>query len=213
MLEHSKSLPWPDRIPHLFGRAAPLGRAREILHSHQHNLSSLPAWQVRIGDWKNERGLFASLLEHCKYKFLLHTAGHTYSGRLKFLTLCGSAIIFPKDEWQEFWYGLLKNGTNIYMVDSSSDENKGAPILKALDDLRGNDTLALSLAHGAHTLGYEVLSKYNINLYMLRLLREYSKLLKFQVKRHPDSVQLEESLMGVPTMSARTCTLCPYTVP
>lgn len=190
-----------------------MGSTRAVLHDNQKNLSALPAWQVRIGDWKNEPGLFASLLQHCKYKYLLHTAGNTYSGRLKFLTLCSSAIIFPQDDWQEFWYGMLNNGSNMYIVDRVTPENKGAPILEALADLQADDALASRLAQGSHSLAYEVLSKHNINLYMLRLLNEYSRLLKFKVVRHPDAVQLEESLMGAPATLRRTCSLCPFNVP
>lgn len=211
MLEHSGSLPWSSKTPTLFGRAAHIGQAREILHELQDNLTSMSAWQFRIVDWKLEPDSFQSLLEHCKHKFLLHTAGRTYSARLKYLTLCGSAIIFPQDSWQEFWYGLLQNGTNVYIVDSITPENRGAPITDALQFLQNNDMFASKLAHGARSLAYEVLTKFNVNQFMVRLLQQYSELQDFTVVRHPDAVPLEESLLRPFISSTRTCVVCPST--
>ena len=211
MREHSQKLPWATRIGQLFGRAAHIGHTRDVLSKYQNALAASPSWNVQIKDWKAEPASFTTLLDHCKYKYLLHTAGNTYSGRLKFLTLCGSAIIFPADAWKECWYPMLQNGTNVYMADTVTMENKAAPILQALASLQADDDLAQSLAHGAHELAYKILSKRNINAYMFQLLQKYSSLMDFQVERHPDAVPLEQSLLGPPPAAApqRSCRLCP----
>lgn len=51
---------------------------------------------------------FMSVYEHCKYKYLLHIPGNSYSARLKYLLGCGSVVLVMPSEFQEFWYHLMK---------------------------------------------------------------------------------------------------------
>lgn len=207
MRKHSKGIPWDQRLSQLFGRATKLGPAREILLQNQAELGKSASWQVRIVDWKQHPAEWVSLLKHCNYKFLLHTGGASYSGRLKFLTMCGSAIIFPQDPWQEFWYPLLQNGSNIYFTEAITPENKGLPILDALEHLQSNESLAAHIGKGAETVAYEALTKRNILLYIAELLHQYSQLMGFLVSVHPAAVTLEESLMGQTIFKKRRCGL------
>ena len=41
-------------------------------------------------------------------------AGRTYSSHLKWILLCGSPVIFPREEepHSEFWYHMLQDGHN-----------------------------------------------------------------------------------------------------
>ncbi|KAF2090786.1 hypothetical protein K490DRAFT_15486, partial [Saccharata proteae CBS 121410] len=45
--------------------------------------------------------------KHCKYTFPVHTEGHTYSGRLKYLLNCHSVSIIHKLHWVENFHHLL----------------------------------------------------------------------------------------------------------
>lgn len=45
------------------------------------------------------RDEFVSLVDHCKYKYLLNWPGHSYSARLKALLQCGSAVVYPSNDW------------------------------------------------------------------------------------------------------------------
>jgi len=51
-------------------------------------------------------------------RYLLHLAGYTYSGRLKYLLACASPVIFASQEDMhvEFWHHMLRNGTNIVFM-------------------------------------------------------------------------------------------------
>ncbi|KAF2257468.1 hypothetical protein BU26DRAFT_414653 [Trematosphaeria pertusa] len=47
------------------------------------------------------------IAEHCAYKFLIHTEGHGYSGRGKYLLNCASIVIMHKAQWIEPHHHLL----------------------------------------------------------------------------------------------------------
>ena len=49
-----------------------------------------------------------SAAEHCGYKYLLYMPGNTWANRLKYLMLCGSTIVMPKDRYVAFWWHLLE---------------------------------------------------------------------------------------------------------
>jgi len=56
------------------------------------------------------------LIGAIRCRHLLHLTGIAYSARLKYLMLCGSAVIFPhRGDWEyrEFWYHMLKNRENV----------------------------------------------------------------------------------------------------
>ncbi|KAK0637551.1 Protein O-glucosyltransferase 1 [Lasiodiplodia hormozganensis] len=45
--------------------------------------------------------------KHCKYMFPVHTEGHTYSGRLKYLLNCHSLTVIHKLHWLENFHNVL----------------------------------------------------------------------------------------------------------
>ncbi|KAK9440041.1 DUF821 domain-containing protein [Metarhizium brunneum] len=48
-----------------------------------------------------------SMSEHCKYQFVIHTEGHSYSGRGKYLQNCNSVVIMHKRMWIEPHHAML----------------------------------------------------------------------------------------------------------
>lgn len=46
--------------------------------------------------------------DFCKYKYILHTEGVTYSGRFQFLQLCASVVITPPIGWMQHTTHLVK---------------------------------------------------------------------------------------------------------
>jgi len=56
------------------------------------------------------------------YKFTVQTEGTSYSGRLKYLQLCRSALITHPLEWQEFHTHLLRlAGPDINYIEASEN--------------------------------------------------------------------------------------------
>jgi hypothetical protein len=46
--------------------------------------------------------------DFCKYKYVIHTEGVTYSGRLQLLQLCGSVLLTPPIAWMQHTTHLVK---------------------------------------------------------------------------------------------------------
>ncbi|KAF2435421.1 hypothetical protein EJ08DRAFT_580281 [Tothia fuscella] len=66
--------------------------------------------------------LSISMSEHCNYKYVIHTEGHTYSGRGKYLLNCASVNIVHKPDWIEPHTHLMKsNGPDQNIVEVSRD--------------------------------------------------------------------------------------------
>lgn len=63
-----------------------------------------------------------SMPDHCSYMFNVHTEGHSWSGRLKYLLNC-RAVTFVHDlQWTSSWYHLLKGeGEEQNIVNLSRD--------------------------------------------------------------------------------------------
>ncbi|KAK9836704.1 hypothetical protein WJX74_006456 [Apatococcus lobatus] len=160
-------------------------------------------------DWASDRSTFVSFLDHCRFRYLLHTPGHTYSGRLKYLPFCGSAIVMPDSPWEEFWYGMLEHGKNVYRTPAVNSKQDTIVAVQAAEELERDDALAQQIAHGAQELAQNVLTTQNIQLFMLALLRRYAELMDFRVALHQDAVTIEESLLGQSYRLPKDRT-CPY---
>lgn len=83
-------------------------------------------------------GTNAMMIEDfCRYKYVLHTEGVTYSGRLQFLQMCASVIITPPMAWLQHTTHLIKPlfssslGLDRYMDwpwDPTEGEKKAWPV-------------------------------------------------------------------------------------
>nr|POE47476.1 kdel motif-containing protein 1 [Quercus suber] len=88
-----------------------------------------------------------TLPDHCKYRFAVHTEGTTWSGRLKYLLSCHSAIIIHPLTYYTHLYHLLN---------PSGDEQNYVPVKKdwsdlseTMDDLTANSDKAEKIANNA----------------------------------------------------------------
>ncbi len=74
---------------------------------------------VKALDWDSKEDIEASLLpmeDHCKYVFLAHTEGRSFSGRGKYLQNCRSVLVAHKLQWKEAHHGALESsGPNTTM--------------------------------------------------------------------------------------------------
>ncbi|KAL5357372.1 glycosyl transferase family 90-domain-containing protein [Aspergillus floccosus] len=65
---------------------------------------------VRVLDWDDENDLRFNLLpmeEHCRYMFLAHTEGRSFSGRGKYLLNCRSVVVSHRLVWREAHHAAL----------------------------------------------------------------------------------------------------------
>ena len=59
-------------------------------------------------DWAT-RSNFVSIEDFCRFAFLVHTEGRSWSGRLKYLLNCESVTIIHELEWTAHYYHLLNS--------------------------------------------------------------------------------------------------------
>jgi hypothetical protein len=57
-------------------------------------------------DWTT-RANFIPMEDFCRYAFLVHTEGRSWSGRLKYLLNCDSVTMIHEREWTAHYYSLL----------------------------------------------------------------------------------------------------------
>lgn len=65
---------------------------------------------IRVIDWDDVNDVRYNLLpmeDHCKYMFLAHTEGRSFSGRGKYLLNCRSVVVSHKLVWKEAHHGAL----------------------------------------------------------------------------------------------------------
>lgn len=89
---------WDSKKPLAVWRGAPqTNPLREALIK----ITEGKSWSdVAAIDWNAPAG-FLTMSEHCQYQYVLHTEGHSYSGRAKYLLNCASVSVTHKLDWIE----------------------------------------------------------------------------------------------------------------
>ncbi|AEO59270.1 hypothetical protein MYCTH_2307437 [Thermothelomyces thermophilus ATCC 42464] len=62
-------------------------------------------------EWNGSTGNASNALpveEFCRYKYIVHTEGVTYSGRFQFLQMCASVVLTPPIQWMQHVTHLVK---------------------------------------------------------------------------------------------------------
>ncbi|KAK9831115.1 hypothetical protein WJX74_003831 [Apatococcus lobatus] len=205
--------PWKNRKEKLFARAFNLGEARNTLKDNEGELAKHPLMDARIIDWHADPGSFVDLQDHCSNKWLLHTAGNTYSVRLKYLLFCKSAVVLPDSPWQEFFYHMLQAGHNVLRVDALTHENRAMHLPAVADYLREHEEEAEEIGQAGAAFARKHLSSESVALYYKGLIESYAGLMKFKPTVHPDAVPIDKSLLNdfARPFHERTCNVCPRT--
>lgn len=174
MNQGSLSTSWDQKIGKLVWRGALLNLTTRynLLATAQGH-----AWaDVEVTNWSNRTNLSSTRLEmgaHCRYKYVAHTEGITYSGRLKYLQNCRSVVILPRMKWPEFHDHL--------MIDNGPDQN----VVRVKEDwsdlpakvswLQSHDGEAERIAHnGLQMFGNRYLSPAAETCYLRSVIRGWA---------------------------------------
>ncbi|KAI9831932.1 MAG: hypothetical protein M1819_004654 [Sarea resinae] len=99
---------WGKKVPRLLWRGATMSLPlREAL---VRVAASKPWADVKALDWHDKSSMstdLKSMSEHCQYKYLMHTEGNSYSGRLKYLQNCRSVIVAHDMDWLQHQSPLM----------------------------------------------------------------------------------------------------------
>ncbi|KAF3921814.1 hypothetical protein AA313_de0204708 [Arthrobotrys entomopaga] len=129
-----ESVPWEKKIPKMVWRGATLNLPVRLALI---NKTEGREWaDVKALDWGSDESKSQDLLsmsDHCHYRFVAHTEGHSYSGRLKYLQQCRSVVIAHKLEWVQHYHSLLvASGPNQNYIECERDFSDLGEVIKDL---------------------------------------------------------------------------------
>ncbi|KAJ5485676.1 hypothetical protein N7539_005664 [Penicillium diatomitis] len=141
---------------------------------------------VRVIDWDDENDIRFNLLpieDHCRYMFLAHTEGRSFSGRGKYLLNCRSVVVSHPLIWREAHHAaLVATGPDANFVEVSEDFSD---LSRKLDYLIDNPQVAERIAENAvRTFRDRYLTPAAESCYWRRLIRQYGSVLDFEPNLH-----------------------------
>lgn len=100
--------PWAQKGSQLLWRGATMGL--ELREKFIEATMGKEWADVKALDWHDQESMahdLKSMPEHCQYKYLAHTEGNSYSGRLKYLQSCMSVVVAHRMDWIQHHHPLL----------------------------------------------------------------------------------------------------------
>ena len=136
---------WGNKISKLLWRGATMGLP---LRDRLVETTAGKEWADVVAlDWHDKDSMqhdLKSMPEHCDYKFLAHTEGNSYSGRLKYLQACQSVIVAHKMDWIQHYFPLMaSSGPNQNFVEIDRDFTQ---LESTIEHLREYDSEAQRIA-------------------------------------------------------------------
>lgn len=192
----AEKYPWEKKKSKAFFRGSRTSDERDSLVLLSRSNSELvdaqytknQAWKSPSDTLNAEPADEVSLEDHCKFKFLFNYRGVAASFRFKHLFLCKSLVFHVGDEWDEFFYDSLKPYVHYIPVSSKSTPED----LKALIEFfKSNQELAQEIANRGYEMIWNNLRMEDVECYWRRLLRQYGKLVKFDVKRDENLIEIK----------------------
>ncbi|KAK3144141.1 hypothetical protein QOZ80_4AG0309270 [Eleusine coracana subsp. coracana] len=187
---------WLDREPYAYWKGNPsVSVTRQELVKC--NVSSTQDWNARIynQDWfKEGKAGFkdSDLSNQCAHRYKIYIEGSAWSISEKYILACDSMTLLVTPRYYDFFSRSLMPIEHYWPV---RDKNKCSSIKYAVDWGNSHKKLAQRIGKQASNFIQEELSMDHVYDYMLHLLTEYAKLLKFKPTKPPEAVDIcSESL-------------------
>lgn len=192
----AEKFPWKKKKSMVFFRGSRTSDERDsLVLLSRSNPDLVDAQYTKNQAWKSpadtlnvEPAEEVSLEDHCKFKFLFNYRGVAASFRFKHLFLCKSLVFHVGDEWQEFFYKSLKPWVHYIPVDSKS---KPEDLKALLEFFKTHQDLAQEIAERGYEMIWKNLRLEDVECYWRKLLRKYGKLIKFDVARDVDFIEIK----------------------
>jgi EGF-domain serine glucosyl/xylosyltransferase len=194
--EAAENYPWERKFDKAFFRGSRtsderdalvlLSRSRPALVDAQYTKNQ--AWKSSADTLNAEPAEEVSLEDHCKFKFLFNYRGVAASFRFKHLFLCKSLVFHVGDEWEEFFYDSLKPWVHYVPVDSKS---KPEDLEALIEFFKEHQDFAEQIALRGYDMIWNNLRMEDVECYWRKLLVQYGKLIKFNVTRDTDFIEIK----------------------
>ncbi|XP_070495391.1 O-glucosyltransferase rumi homolog [Chironomus tepperi] len=194
--EAAEKYPWTKKLSKVLFRGSRTSDERDalVLLSRK-NPKLVDAQYTKNQGWKSPKDTLGaepadeiSLEDHCRYKFLFNYRGVAASFRLKHLFLCKSLVFHVGNEWKEFFYDSLKPWVHYVPVDSKATPQELQKLIKFFVD---HQDIAQEIAERGYDMIWNNLMMEDVECYWRRLLRYYGRLIKFEVKRKEEFIEIK----------------------
>ncbi|OAD58998.1 O-glucosyltransferase rumi like protein, partial [Eufriesea mexicana] len=192
----SESTLWERKENKAFFRGSRTSSERDNLILLSRKKSNLvDAQYTKNQAWKSDEDtLYAPaasevpLDAHCKYKYLFNYRGVAASFRHKHLFLCRSLVFHVGDEWTEFYYDAMIPWIHYIPVSKKANQTVLEELIQFAID---NDELSKRIADRGRDFIWYNLKISHITQFWKKLLREYSKLLRYETTLDKNLIKIE----------------------
>jgi hypothetical protein len=155
---------------------------------------------VRALNWEDEDDLRLNLLpmeEHCRYMFLAHTEGRSFSGRGKYLLNCHSVMISHPLVWREAHHAaLISSGAEANFVEVAPDFSD---LERKIEYLIDHPEVAERIANNSvATFRDRYLTPAAEACSWRALIRQYASVCDFEPQLYLANSRGENSMRGTP---------------
>jgi len=194
--EAAEASPWTEKLDRAFFRGSRTSSERDslILLSRKRP-DVVDAKYTKNQAWKSDKDTLGeapaeevSLEDHCKYRYLFNYRGVAASFRFKHLFLCRSLVLHVGEEWEEFFYPLLKPWVHYIPVDKYSDQED---LLQLLEFVKHDQESSRRIAQRGADFIMENLTLDTVRCYWRNLLLKYTSLLDYAVKKDPALIRVK----------------------
>ncbi|KAL9225315.1 hypothetical protein vseg_001257 [Gypsophila vaccaria] len=195
--EGNKKIKFPDREPYAYWKGNPLV-APSRMELLKCNVSDKQDWgaHIFVQDWgKESRAGFkqSNLADQCIDKYKIYIEGSAWSVSEKYILACDSVTLIVKPKYYDFFSrGLMP--TQHYWPIRENDKCKS--IKFAVEWGNSHKQKAQAIGKAASDFIHEDVKMDYVYDYMLHLLTEYAKLLKFKPTLPKKAVELCSEIMA-----------------
>ncbi|CAL4914777.1 unnamed protein product [Urochloa decumbens] len=189
----SRRLPWPARQPYAFWKGnADVSPARADLLRCNSTTGGGVDWNARLfrQDWAAaERDGFngSDPAGQCAYRYKVYVDGRAWSVSLKYILACDSPALLVDTRFRDFFSRGLVAGRHYWPVDAA---RKCAAIRLAVDWGNAHPARAARMGRDGSGFAREELAMENVYDYMLHVLTEYARLLRYKPTVPENAVEL-----------------------
>ena len=190
-------LPWPDREPYAYWRGNPGVSAdrADLLRCN-----STTEWKARVfaQDWgaaarAGFRG--SNLAEQCRHRYKVFVRGRSWSVSDKYILACDSPVLLVDTPFRDFFSRGLVAGEHYWPIDPA---RKCPAIRFAVDWGNAHPAQARRMAAAGSAFAREDLAMDYVYDYMLHLLTQYARLLRYTPTVPEGAVELRAEALACP---------------
>ncbi|TKW03355.1 hypothetical protein SEVIR_7G018500v4 [Setaria viridis] len=191
MDRETRRLPWPEREPYAHWKGNP-GVSTQRADLLRCNVSDKMDWNARLfrQDWNAAiRGGFkdSNLAKQCAYRYKIFVQGRSWSVSEKYILACDSPMLLVATPYKDFFSRGLVAGKHYWPIDPA----RKCPSVKfAVDWGNAHPAQAQRMAEEGSSFAREEMSMDYVYDYMLHLLTEYARLLRYKPTIPESAVEL-----------------------